>query len=224
MKITLGFLIILASLFNSCSSKKVAKQLELVEQISSEELEVRKYANRSLLKFVAGRQENGILKGRIIEFDEQGNLERMFFRNDVGAKVGDESYFEGNKLQEHVFRKDKWTVLFYASFDNNEKVDSVDGKPYLVHYKNNINQGDTAEFYIATPIIPHHKTMVQFGDESVPETVVEYENDLRQYTYLFIPSWNQKKYNFKLRVNILDSLGQVRVSDSTEIELKVNLL
>lgn len=221
MKITLRFVSILTLLLASCGSKKIAKQLELVKQITSEELEVHKYSNRSLLKYVAGREDNGILKGRIIEFDEKGNLDRMFFRNEIGAKVGDESYFVENKLKEHVFRKDKWTVFFYASFDNDEKIDSIDGRPYLVHYNKSIEQGDTAVFYIATPIIPYHSTEVLFEEVERPETRVKYINDVRQYYYRFVPSENQDEYSFKLRVDITDSSGNVRVSDSTNIELKV---
>ena len=108
-------------------------------------------------------------------------------------------------------------------FDTSQKIDSVDGNPFLVYCDTIINEGDTASFYISSAIIPYHKTVVTFGDESIAETVVEYENTIRQFTYLFIPSWGRESYDFKLKINIVDSTGTIKVSDSTRIELNVNL-
>lgn len=205
-----------------CKNRKVIlEQIELIKNVTPESVESFQYYDNGVIRYAATENDKGILKGKILEFYDNGDLKKMFVRNEIGAKVGDESYFVENKLKEHVFRKDKWTVLFYASFNEEQKIDSVDGNPYFVYCDRVVNEGDTASFSISTAIIPYHKTMVTFGDDSLPETIVEYENTLGQYTYLFIPSWDKGKYDFKLKVNIIDSSGNVRVSDSTNIELKV---
>lgn len=198
----------------------IKKQEQIIAEITTEKISVFEYnESKTEIKVAAGQLVDNKYRGKVIFF-EKGNLSKMIYINPNGYKIGDESFFKQNKLISHNFWRDSVNLLFYVNFKNDMQVEKYEGKPWLIRGKPHANMGDTAQYYIATPIIPYHKTLVTFGDERFAETIINYENDIRQFIYK-IPVSEPDNYNFKLEVDIVNMKGDTIISDSTSVALVV---
>jgi len=163
----------------------------------------------------------GQKRGKIFEFSKSGIIERIYFLNNSGELVGDESIFNDlGFLTDHFFRLDSNSLLFYAKFTEKGKLLKTKGEPFLISYTDKIRVGDTASFYIATPIIPGFRTDVTFQQDRVPSSKVSYTNDLRQYTYRKVMS-DTGQFLFLLNIRIEDSLNKQVINGRDSFTLKV---
>ena len=179
------------------------------------------YYPDSIIKEVFKLNGLGEKQGRIISFSPKGKLKRIYFINNTGNVVGDESVFNNTGiLSEHFFRLDIETLLFYSKFNNQGSLIVEQGHPWFLQGLSDVQLGDTLVYYIACPLIPNFKTHVKFGMSEEPSSWVSYSNDLRQFTYKRIMI-EEGRHKFNLKVEIRNKENKIVIKDSTNIFVNV---
>src|SRR5690606_7720732 len=141
--------------------------------------------------------------GKGLSFYPSGRIKNILFINEDGKKVGDETNFnlDGN-ITEYLFWLDEDNLLFHLTFKNN-KIESIDGKPWYIQGRDKVKLNDTVSFYIAAPLIPQHITNVSVGLIEDPSKTVNYINDIRQMKYKLVMKEIGVR-NLKLMIKIED--------------------
>lgn len=178
-----------------------------------------KYYQDSIIKEVCEKIQ-GEIRGKQVLFSPLGTIRNITFINKEGKKVGDESnYNERGELIEHLFWDASDNLLCRINFKNGV-IHSVEGKPWYLFGYSDKNIGDTAKYYIATPIIPKHVTHVEFGLIDDTLSIVRYVNDIRQFEYKILMNTSGVKV-FKLKVGIINDRNIEILCDSTQISTKI---
>lgn len=217
-------ILVLALLF-SCNEPTIkSKQLEIVNNYLSGQIEY-DYYNDTIIKEAYIIDESGQKKGRILQFGQDGALNRIFFINYKGDTVGDESIFLNGRVSKHYFYRNSEILLFYAKFYEGQFIRS-EGKPFFLSVESEIAIDDTVDFYIATPIIPGYQTELIFGQVGEEESIVKHKNkynnnELEQFRYKRKMS-NKGSFDFCLQVQIIDSQENIIIKELDTTTIIVN--
>lgn len=178
---------LLALLFGCNEPTIKSKQLEIINNYLYGQIQY-EYFNDTIIKSAYKINENsGNKVGRVLEFSEDGSLNRIIFINYLGEIVGDESIFIDDRVSKHYFFRNSEMLLFYAKFYEGQFILSK-GNPFYLAVESEILVGDTVDFYISTPIIPGYQTDLMFGQIGKEESNVTHRNEyhkgeLEQFTY-----------------------------------------
>lgn len=184
------------------------------------------FENDGRVGFLFDYFPNGIIKrarpidkdssviGKEYFFYENGLLKELFFINSEGDTIGDRTIFgvKGNMLY-HTFNLNSDIALFYIAFSMNGTPISIRGRPFYIQQISEAKLNDTLVHYVATPIIPFHRTEVTIGLSGKRTQKISYENDIRQMYVKLVPE-ETGPVKMEFQINIVNIRNEIIVSDS----------